>query len=278
MGDASSCLSVHCLLTQIRLLLLLRRVILMNAQEPMLASHVSRVLIDGEGVLLNQKTGKYLGLNAVGTRILEMIQEGLRTEQITEKLAELYQVDRATVRRDVEKFLEQAAKHDLLVLSPAMGGARIAEDSSSGAAPVLSKDIPQDGAKARRRLVLHAYFLLFIIDWRLKSHSFETVLQWLNDRSGGAKPSRDVGAARIAIQQVRDAIGRATKFYYRTRRDCLPNAMLAYYLMKKRGVAVKFCIGVTKFPFKGHAWVEYEGKVVYTTPASLWKYRAIMKV
>lgn len=249
----------------------------MNAQGPMLASHVSRVLIDGEGVLLNQKTGKYLGLNAVGTRILEMIQAGFRTEQITEELADLYQVDKATIQRDVEKFLEQAAKHDLLVFGPTREP-RIAADSPSVTAPVLSKDIPQDDARTRSWLVIHAYYLLFIIDWRLKSHSFEAVLQWLNDKSRGARPLRDLDADRIAIQQVRDAIGRATKFYYRTRRDCLPNAMLAYYLMKKRGIAVKFCIGVTKFPFKGHAWVEYEGKVVYTTPASLWKYRAIMKV
>src|SRR5215467_7927062 len=113
----------------------------MNASGPMLASHVCRVLIDGEGVLLNQKTGKYLGLNAVGTRILEMVQAGLETEQITEKLAEQYQVDRAIIQRDVERFLEQAAKHDLLVFGP-IRGPLIAADSPSVAAPVLSKDIP----------------------------------------------------------------------------------------------------------------------------------------
>jgi hypothetical protein len=243
----------------------------------MLGSHVSRVLIDGEGVLLNQKTGKYLGLNAVGTRIVEMIQQGLRAEQITDRLTELYKVDKATVHRDIEKFLAQAAKYDLLVFGP-VAEPQIAGDSPLVTAPVPSKDIPQQGVRARRGLVIHAYFLLFIIDWRLKSHSFETVLQWLNDKTNNSKPSRDVEADRSAIQQVRDAMRRATTFYYRTRRDCLPNALLAYYLMKKRGVAVNFCIGVTKFPFKGHAWVEYEGKVVYTTPASLWKYRAIMKV
>jgi len=243
----------------------------------MLASHVRRVLIDGEGVLLNQKTGKYLGLNAVGTQILEMIQAGLGTEHITEKLAVVYQVDKATIQRDVEQFLEQAAKHDLLVFGLA-SESPITADPSAPAAPVLSRDIPEHGAKARLWLVLHAYLLLFIIDWRLKSHSFNAVLQWLNEKSEGATPTRDPATDRIVIQQVSEAIGGATKFYYRTRRDCLPNAMLAYYLMRRQGVVVKFCIGVTKFPFKGHAWVEYEDKVVYTTPASLWKYRAIMKV
>jgi len=249
----------------------------MNGQFPILADHVSHVLIDGEGVLLNQKTGKYLGLNAVGMQILEMSQAGQTIEQIIAHLAAQYRIEKGIIQRDVGRFLEQAVKHELVVFSPEAGPR--ADCPPYGVAPVLSKDVPLAGVNPGLLLILRAYVLLFVIDWRLKFRTFDAVLKWLNIKSKKAGATANSSATeRTVIQQVRHAVDTATKFYYRTRKDCLPNAMLAYYLMKKRGAPVKFCIGVAKFPFKGHAWVEYEGKVVYTTPASLWQYRAIMKV
>lgn len=250
----------------------------MNSPTPVIASHVSQVLIDGQGVLLNRKTGKYLGLNAVGTQIVEMLQAGNTTEKITEHLASKYRMDKEIIAQDIAKFLEQAAKHQLLA-SSSEAATFVDSKLASEAAPSLDQELTQAGASAPGWMILRAYVLLFIVDWRLKYHEFDAVLDWLNNRTRKSQTAANSPETdRLIIQQVSHAMSTATKFYYRTRRDCLPNAMLAYYLMKSNGVPVKFCIGVTKFPFKGHAWVEYLGKVVYTTPASLWKYRAIMKV
>jgi hypothetical protein len=247
---------------------------------PIVAEHVSYILIDGEGVLLNQKTSKYLGLNSTGTRIFEMLQMGCTSEQVVAGLAALYRTPNDIVRRDVLIFLEEAARHGLVAFSPAPGtivGARLDTVDT----PVRTMEIPVHPVRARSIpfLIVRAYALLFIIDWRLKFSKFDTVLRWLKSRD--SRCPKEINSAQrdhTLIQQVRRAVTISTRFYYRTRKDCLPNAMLAYYLLKERGVPVKFCIGVTKFPFKGHAWVEYKGQVVFTTPASLWKYRPIMSI
>lgn len=246
-------------------------------QYPKIADHVSHTLIDGEGVLLNQKTGKYLGLNAVGTRIFEMLQSGCTPDQIASQLSDRYKVGEELIRRDMQKFLDDAIRHDIVVFSPT--SPKPLPTPPAPPQPVISNEAPQD-ISAGPLLVIHAYLLLFIIDCRLKFTKFDAVLKWLNAAKSRKSTSENDSAARhrVLIARVCRAVETSTKFYYRNQKDCLPNAILACYLMKKLGVPVKFCIGVTKFPFKAHAWVEYEEQVVFTTPANLWKYRAIMQL
>ncbi len=129
-------------------------------------------------------------------------------------------------------------------------------------------------------LLIRAYILLIVIDWKLKFRTFDAAHDWML-RAAKAKSSWRNDAAPStakAIDEVHDVVEKASRFYYRTQRDCLPAAILAYYLMRKIGIPVSFCMGVKKFPFAGHAWVEYEDRVVFTTPANVEAYRVILKV
>lgn len=129
-------------------------------------------------------------------------------------------------------------------------------------------------------LIMRAWFRLLMIDCRLKFTRFESVQKWIVKAAKLEANHRSAIASSIPwiIDEACRVVQIASKFYYRVRRDCLPAGMLAFYLMRRQGLPVELCIGVRKFPFKAHAWVALEGRIVFTTPADVAKYKVIMKM
>jgi len=76
-------------------------------------THVSTT-VDGETVLLNNETGMYQGLNGVGPRIWELVQEPTTVETIVETLSAEYDVDSQRCERDVRAFLQELAAEQLV--------------------------------------------------------------------------------------------------------------------------------------------------------------------
>ena len=134
--------------------------------------------------------------------------------------------------------------------------------------------------KISRVLIMRAWLRLLMIDCRLKFTGFESVQNWIVKAARLEANHKNGIASSVpwVIDEVSRVVQIASKFYYRIRRDCLPAGMLAFYLMRRRGLPVELCIGVRKFPFKAHAWVELEGHIVFTTPADVAKYKVIMKM
>lgn len=72
--------------------------------------------VDG-AVVMEIKSGLMYTSDPVGGRILELIQQGLPKEQIVESISrecEESNVSRETVRRDLERFIEQLASYGVL--------------------------------------------------------------------------------------------------------------------------------------------------------------------
>lgn len=61
--------------------------------------------LEGEMVLLNLRTGVYFGLDAVGTRIWQLLEERCTVAQISERLAGEYEVTPALCEQDVRAFM-----------------------------------------------------------------------------------------------------------------------------------------------------------------------------
>lgn len=136
-----------------------------------------------------------------------------------------------------------------------------------------------DQPPLRRLLMIRAYLYMLLIDCRLTFSDFESVYAWLEAATARQRqcPASDALTARRVIDEVCVAIQRASRYYYRSRKHCLPSALLAYWLMRREGLAVEFCLGVKKYPFRAHAWVEYDGRVVFTTSADLPTYTVILR-
>src|SRR6266446_864508 len=79
--------------------------------------HVRYTSIDGEIVLLNIKTGKYLGLNAVASCMFQLLENGYEPEAIVMQLKRRYTASEAVLRHDLEKFLAEAAHCGIVVFS-----------------------------------------------------------------------------------------------------------------------------------------------------------------
>lgn len=73
--------------------------------------------IEGETVILDLKHGTYFGLDAVGTRIWQLLVEHGRVLPAFEALLTEYDVDEGTLRADLTELLSQLRDKDLLRLT-----------------------------------------------------------------------------------------------------------------------------------------------------------------
>lgn len=67
-----------------------------------------------ELVMLDPDQGRYYGLDAVGNRIWELLEEPRSVADLCAALSREFAVDAASCRRDVLTFLEQLAASQLL--------------------------------------------------------------------------------------------------------------------------------------------------------------------
>ncbi len=70
--------------------------------------------IEGETVLLHLESGRYFGLNAVGTRVWQLLGELGRPQPVVEALLREFEVAPADLESDVLALLEQLAAHGLV--------------------------------------------------------------------------------------------------------------------------------------------------------------------
>jgi len=68
----------------------------------------------GEAVILSLKSEQYFGLNEVGTRIWNLVQEPKTVGAVVDAILTEYDVDVAEVERDLFALLEEMATHDLI--------------------------------------------------------------------------------------------------------------------------------------------------------------------
>ncbi|HTM02384.1 MAG TPA: PqqD family protein [Vicinamibacterales bacterium] len=71
-------------------------------------------LVGEEGVLVNLATERYLGLNAVGARMWQVLSNARSIQAACVQLLTEYDVDEATLRADVEDFVEQLLAQQLI--------------------------------------------------------------------------------------------------------------------------------------------------------------------
>ena len=79
-----------------------------------MADHLTSVQVDGERVLLDLEEGIYYGLNPVGARIWEEIQEPTSVEKITAAITAEYDVGSEKCLEDVISLLQDLEENGLI--------------------------------------------------------------------------------------------------------------------------------------------------------------------
>ena len=70
--------------------------------------------IDEEVVMMNVDTGRYYGMDTVGSRIWELIAEEIQVKDVIEKLMEEYDVSEEQCKSDVIEFLSELYENKLV--------------------------------------------------------------------------------------------------------------------------------------------------------------------
>jgi hypothetical protein len=109
-------------------------------------------------------------------------------------------------------------------------------------------------------LVLKAYLKLIHFDLYLARGNFPLLYDRVRNYPVGAHaPTSDV------IERICSAVDMACIWYWKEAL-CLQRSAATACLLKKYGVTAQMVIGAQQMPFKAHAWVEVDGRVVNDKP------------
>lgn len=215
--------------------------------------HVVSARAGDATVLMDRKRGTYFTLNEVGGRVWELAGAGASVLEMVERLLEEYDVRREQLEADVAATLRQLIDARLLAIG-------IASDPT----PAERAPKPSPGATAKRGAlkvpsVLRCGLLIAWFKGLLRVRGFLGTLEWIRRRIEPVPASAE--AKLEAVRAVEYAVAMAAALYP-GRAKCLEQSLTLYYLLRRRGVAVVYCHGVQPYPFEGHAWIEFRGKVI----------------
>ena len=111
-----------------------------------------------------------------------------------------------------------------------------------------------------RFLVLRAYWKLIYFDFYLARGDFAALYARVRNFPLGRRViSPDI------TERICAAVDMACIWYWKEAR-CLQRSAATACLLKQCGVAAQMMIGAQQMPFKAHAWVEVDGRVVNDKP------------
>lgn len=109
-------------------------------------------------------------------------------------------------------------------------------------------------------LVLKAYLKLIYFDLYLARGNFSALYEKVRGYPTGKKAE-----AADAIEQICSAVDMACIWYWKEAL-CLQRSAAIACLLKRYGIRAQMVIGAQQMPFKGHAWVEVDNRVVNDKP------------
>ena len=111
-------------------------------------------------------------------------------------------------------------------------------------------------------MTIQALVIFVFLDVGFRVFGFPRVFRFVKQWGGRTGRVAAPTAQERLVRRSLLAVHTATRYYYRRRLDCLPRALTLYVLLRRRGVLATLCIGVKRYPFGAHAWVECLGQVL----------------
>jgi hypothetical protein len=109
-------------------------------------------------------------------------------------------------------------------------------------------------------LVLRAYLKLIQFDLYLALGNFNALYEKVR-----AYRIRETSAASNEVERICAAVDMACIWYWKEVL-CLQRSAATACLLKRYGISARMILGAQQMPFKAHAWVEVDGRVVNDKP------------
>ena len=108
-------------------------------------------------------------------------------------------------------------------------------------------------------LVLRAFLELLLLEIDLERKDFASLYDKVRSCSTRTAPST------VSLGELCFAIDKACIWYPKTVL-CLQRSAATTRYLRKHGISAQLVIGAQQFPFRAHAWVEFEGRVINDKP------------
>ncbi len=221
--------------------------------------HVRSRIVDGLAVILDLRLGNYVILDKVATAMWRVLLTAAPADRVP-ILERTFAVPPPQLAADLEAFAKQCIERGFLAELPAPSREGLSEQR------IL-----------HRPTALRAWWSLLATTQALWSQGFPSVYRRC---SRLAKPVADDGDPDDLLERSECAFAQAEHFFVMRSapRDCLPRSLALYRFMVSVGVPVDHCIGVMRFPFASHAWVEYRGRVLNDSEAHVRLYAELARI
>jgi hypothetical protein len=208
--------------------------------------------IDGMLVVLDLKSERYYLFDAVATTMWRLLLELGDRERVVAALAERYDADAGVLGRDLDALTTRL-----------LDGGFLSRDSAAPGAPARPAAPPRRPPRARPS-ALRAWWWLARTALRLRRAGFTATYR-------AATALAAIPAARDAHERLEPALrafARAENaFVFRNApRDCFPRSIALFCFLRELGIPVEHRIGVNRHPFRAHAYVTLDGRVLSDHP------------
>jgi hypothetical protein len=245
----------------------------MNA-IPSIKSGVYFAAVQGEGVVMDLVADRYFGLTGLSTRIWECLKQNLSVEQIVEVIAEAEAIESSDARDLIIRHLE-AWREAKLIAPQTDPPTTLPRPKPSG----IPAQVELDQARLETvRLSLSGTFLLIgASQWNhfaLKRRGLAWTLKRIQDIS---VPVFDPAHFYPVAYRIVRAYTFLRRPFKQGQHDCLSRSLALAATLRKLGVDAEFCLGVRKFPFSAHAWVEARGVALNEPKGRLRKFTMLAR-
>lgn len=222
------------------------------------ASTVRYKLVDGLIVLLDLRAGEYIVHNKVATAMWEHLLSP--SHDGVQKLARQFGVSEGQVEADLTVFVRGCVESGFLRHDPS---------------PAVER--PLSSRARRSALAQRAWWALFVTTLLLARRGFAYTYQsyFRLPKAVGGDETQEALCAR-----AERAFLQAENFFPlpKAPKDCLPRSLALYRFTQALGIAADHCIGVRRFPFEAHAWVECRGRVLLNAPGETAVYSELARM
>jgi hypothetical protein len=215
--------------------------------------------VQGEGVLLDLPGDRYVGLGATSTRLWRDLAAGATVDAVAEAVAAERSIDPETAKALVALQVDHWRDAGLLRgPDPRLPSAR---SPAPPASEVLCDDDVAEAPIQLAAIVAIAGSAL----WVAVSLAFRgptatvAALQALDASDADWRSAIPIRRAQLALR----------RWVLQGRSDCWPRSLVLVRALRGRGVDARLCLGVRKFPFLAHAWVELGGVAIGEPPELL---------
>lgn len=222
-------------------------------------THCRYCVFEDRVVLLNLQTGRYHQLDAVASRIWTLATTSTPESAIVEELQQEFSIDRSIAARDVVAFLDTCVESSLL-------------GSDEMHSYYQQKPVRTPVAMQRMTLFL-AIRNLLEARRGLRVAGFPAVYS----RQQRLAPARNDTVAKFSLDRALRVFSNAENFFSvrDARLDCLPRSLALHRFLLSLGFEVSHNLGVRRYPFAAHAWVEYAGAPLCDTPEFVSQFKLI---